>query len=125
LEASQENRITYWKAATKIALHHPIFGVGYDEFPANVWQHQTAHSSWFLAFAESGLIGGWLFILFFLYVLRTAWRNRERWPAQLFAIVGYGVTMTFLSHTYLIYPYVLSGLILASDSVQVQLKDGL
>jgi O-antigen ligase len=124
MEVSSESRISYWKTAATMSLEHPVFGVGFDEFPANVWQHQTVHSSWLLAFAESGLIGGLLFISFFLSVLRTAWRNRARWPHQLIALAGYGTAMSFLSHTYSIYLYLLSGLILASDALPGQSLHG-
>jgi len=128
MEASQESRITYWKAAVNMTLHNPIWGVGFDQYPDNYesyasgvkyeWGRRTAHSSWLLAFAESGLIGGLLYVLFFLAVVRTAWRNRQEWPAQFYALAGYGVAMTFLSHTYGIYIAVLSGLILASNSIK-------
>jgi len=128
MEASQESRITYWKAAVNMTLHHPIWGVGFDQYPDNYvtyasgvkyeWGKRTAHSSWLLAFAESGLIGGLLYVAFVLTVMRTAWRNRETWPAQFFALAGYGVAMTFLSHTYGIYIPVLAGLILASNSIK-------
>jgi len=128
MEISSESRITFWKTAVNMTLHNPIFGVGFDEFPANydsystgvkyVWGLRTAHSSWFLAFAESGVIGGLLFVTFFLMVLRTAWRNRQRWPAQFYALAGYGVAMSFLSHTYTFYFYLLAGLVIASDAFQ-------
>ena len=125
---SQENRLTYWKAAVQMTLHNPILGVGFDQYVANYNSYgasrrdagdvQTAHSSWFLAFAESGIPGGVLFIAFFLSVLATAWRNRRQWPEQLYALLGYGVAMSFLSHTYEMYLYVLAGLIMASNSLK-------
>jgi O-antigen ligase len=128
LGASADSRAIYWKAAANMALHHPILGVGFDEYPRNYesyssgarveWGERTAHSSWLLAFAESGLVGGGLFLAFFLTVWRTAWRNRREWPEHLYALLGYGVAMSFLSHTYLLYPYLLCGLILTSDSVK-------
>jgi O-antigen ligase len=119
MEESQAGRITCWKAAINMTLHHPIWGVGFSQYPANNGQ-RAAHSSWLLAFAESGVMGGLLYVSFFLTVLRTAWRKRQRCPAQLYALVGYGVAMTFLSHTYLIFPYMLSGLIIASDSLKMR-----
>jgi len=123
MEASQQGRIGYWKAAIGMTVHHPIFGVGYGEFPANVDEHMTAHSSWFLAFAESGIPGGLLFISFFVTVLRTAWHNRLQRPAQLYALVGYGVAMSFLSHTYLMDVYLLAGLVMSSDSLRNMVPD--
>jgi O-antigen ligase len=124
MQTTSETRIAYWKAAVHMTLHHPVFGVGYGQFRENVWQHQTAHSSWFLAFAESGFPGGILFAAFFVTVLRTAWRNRIQRPDQFYALAGYGVAMTFLSHTYLMYVYLLAGLVLASNSIQERSQDG-
>lgn len=128
LGVSAESRAIYWKAAVRMALRNPLLGVGYDQYPANYesysagnvseWGERTAHSSWLLAFAESGLVGGTLFLAFFLAVARTAWRRRLEWPGHLYALAGYGVAMSFLSHTYQLYPYLLCGLILASDAVQ-------
>jgi O-antigen ligase len=128
LGSSSENRSEFWKAAVNMTLHHPILGVGFDQYPRTYesyssgnrseWGERTAHSSWLLAFAESGLVGGGLFLAFFLTVWRTAWRHRREWPEHLYALLGYGVAMSFLSHTYLIYPYLLCALILASDSVK-------
>jgi len=128
MQASSDDRITYWKTAINMTLHHPLFGVGYDQYPTNYesylagvtneWGERTAHSSWLLAFAESGVPGGILFLSFFAIVLKTAWRNRELWPDQLYAVVGYGVVMSFLSHTYEMYIYLLAGLIMASDSLK-------
>ena len=128
LGASAENRSVFWMAAVNMAIHHPFLGVGFDEYPRTYesyssgnrseWGARTAHSSWLLAFAESGVVGGCLFLAFFLFVGRTAWRNRREHPGQLYALLGYGVAMSFLSHTYLIYPYLLCALILTSDSVE-------
>jgi O-antigen ligase len=134
MHASSEGRITYWKTAVNMTLRHPIFGVGFGQYPENYdhysigtkyeWGRRTAHSSWFLAFAESGVLGGILYVIFFVSVLQTAWRNRQRWPEQLYALVGYGVVMSFLSHTYLIYFYLLAGLVMASDSLKERADDG-
>jgi len=134
MQESSESRITYWKAAVNMAIHHPFLGVGFDQYPDNYehyasgtiyeWGRRTAHSSWFLAFAESGIPGGLLYVSFFLIALRTAWRNRRRWPAQLCALAGYGTAMSFLSHTYSLYFYLLSGLILASDAFSKRTDGG-
>ncbi|MFA5976382.1 MAG: O-antigen ligase family protein [Elusimicrobiota bacterium] len=118
MQESAEGRIGFWQVAIKLTLRHPISGVGYGQFSENVWQHMTAHSSWFLAFAESGIPGGILFVSYFVMISKIAWRNRGPWPDHFYAIAGYGVTMTFLSHTYLMYLYLLAGLIMASDSLR-------
>jgi O-antigen ligase len=128
MEISQESRLIYWKAAANMTLHHPILGVGYGQYPVNYesyaatvkyeWGRRTAHSSWLLAFAESGLVGGALFIAFLLNVFRVAWKNRTAMPDQFYAMAGYLIAMSFLSHSYVLYPYLLSGLILASAAIQ-------
>lgn len=128
MQESSQSRIIYWKAAANMTLRNPLLGVGFSQY-ANTyggyssgdrfeWGQRTAHSSWALVFSESGIPGGLLFVGFFLYVLKTAWRNRYLWPEQLFSVVGYGVVMSFLSHTYVFYFYVLSGLVLASESLK-------
>jgi O-antigen ligase len=128
LEVSEQSRVIYWETAADMLLHHPITGVGFDQYPHNYefygprakleWGQRTAHSSWFLVFAESGLVGGFLFTAFLMAVCRVAWRLRGSFPDQLFALVGYSIAMSFLSHSYIMFPYLLYGLILASDSIE-------
>ena len=125
---SQESRVIYWKAAVNMTLRHPLLGVGFGRYPILYesysgavkyeWGQRTAHSSWLLAFAESGLVGGGLFIAFFIAVWRQAWAHRRAHSDLLYALLGYLVTMTFLSHTYSLYPYVLAGLILSASAVK-------
>jgi len=124
MSSSSSARVNYWKTGLRMAAHNPFFGVGYDQYPREYenyaltleyeWGVRTAHSSFVLALAESGLIGGGLFLAFFGFVARSAWRIRESRPELLYSFVGYGVAMAFLSHTYLIYPYLLFGLISAA-----------
>jgi O-antigen ligase len=127
LQESSESRKTFWIAAIRMTMHNPLLGVGYDQFPEKYesytpsmefWGKHAAHSSWLLAFAESGIPGGLLFVGFFLTVVITAWRHRREHPEDLFALGGYAVAMTFLTHTYFIFPYLLYGLIMASDSIK-------
>jgi len=127
MQASSDDRITSWKTAINMTIHNPLFGIGFNQYPTNYESYlagpttefgeRTAHSSWLLAFAESGIPGGILFICFFVMIFRTAWCHRQERPAQFYALTGYGVTMSFLSHTYGMYIAVLSGLILASTSI--------
>lgn len=128
MEASQESRLIYWKAAVNMTVHHPIWGVGFGQYPANYetyastvkyeWGQRTAHSTWLLAFAESGFVGGFLFIAFFATVFRIAWIHRLETPDQFYALAGYGVAISFLSHTYMLYPYLLAGLVLATSAIK-------
>ncbi|OGR89031.1 MAG: hypothetical protein A2992_04355 [Elusimicrobia bacterium RIFCSPLOWO2_01_FULL_59_12] len=134
MEISQESRLIYWKAAVNMTLHHPVWGVGFGQYPANYetfastvkyeWGQRTAHSSWLLAFAESGFVGGFLFIAFFVIVFQIAWIHRRENPDQFYALAGYGVAMSFLSHTYMLYPYLLAGLVLATSAIKERAAHG-
>lgn len=127
LSASQTSRLIYWKAAIKMAIRHPLMGVGYNQFPVNYdsysgddkfeWGRRTCHSSWFLALSETGFVGAWIYFTFFGCALGFAWKNRKQRPGQFYALVGYAAGMSFLSHTYLTYPYLLTGLILSQQSL--------
>ena len=133
LEGSEKSRLTFWKSAANMAVHNPVLGVGFNQFPNNFMSYavgtiyergpRTAHSSWFLALGESGLPGFFMFCAFFISVARIAWRNRIKRPAQLYALAGYGVAMSFLSHTYSLYYYLLMALILASVGVKERAND--
>jgi O-antigen ligase len=132
MEASSGSRITFWKAAVNMAVHDPFLGVGFNQFPENYMSYavgtiyergkRTAHSSWFLALGESGFIGFFFFCAFFISVARIAWHNRGKRPAQLYAVAGYGVAMSFLSNTYTQYFYLLMALVLASASVKPRIN---
>ena len=133
MDASADSRITFWTAAVNMAVHSPVLGVGFDQFPEKYMSYatrtiyergnRTAHSSWFLALGESGFVGFFLFCAFFLTVVRIAWRDRAKRPGQLYAVAGYAVAMSFLSHTYTPYPYILTALVLASAGVKEKVKD--
>ncbi|MBC7396746.1 MAG: O-antigen ligase family protein [Bdellovibrionales bacterium] len=121
LEGSSAGRKTYLKAGLRMGVLNPIFGVGFNGFPASLQTYSTesleedkqmtAHNSWVLVFAETGPIGLILFTLVFVFCLRSAWTVYSRSPEFLLAMVGYGVAMFFLSHSYLIYPYLLFALV--------------
>lgn len=122
VEGSTSNRIIFWKAGMNMAIRNPIFGVGFWGFPRNLpayapdgntgseKEHMTAHSTWVLAMSESGFMGLFLFTSLWAYAAYCAWRIRAVQPEYFLAIAGYGVTITFLSHTYLLYPYILLAL---------------
>ena len=134
MEASQNSRLTFWKSAVNMAVHNPILGVGFNQYPERYMSYvvgtvvergnRTAHSSWFLALGESGFIGFFFFLAFFVSVARVAWRNRAKRPAQMYALVGYGVAMSFLSHTYSPFYYLLMGLLVASNNVKERVTGG-
>jgi O-antigen ligase len=122
IEGSTSNRILYWKAGLNMAVRNPVFGVGFWGFPRNLpayapdgnvgseKEHMTAHSSWVLALAEGGFTALLLFGGMWLYAGFAAWKIRLDQPEYLLGLAGYGVSITFLSHTYLLYPYILLAL---------------
>lgn len=62
-ESSQE-RIYAWFQGWLMFKSHPLFGVGKGQFTE--YHHKTAHNSWVLAFAETGILGfyAWISLLF-------------------------------------------------------------
>jgi O-antigen ligase len=128
LEGSAESRKSFMISGIRMALFNPVFGVGYGQFPSN-YEHyateithefgkRTAHSSWILALAESGWIGLGLYLAFFIMgAVMCGIQVAPRDPTWLFAAASYGVSMTFLSHTYLLFPFILvAGALVASKA---------
>ncbi|MGZ3697092.1 MAG: O-antigen ligase family protein [Bdellovibrionota bacterium] len=121
LQGSSESRKNYIQAGISMGLHNPVLGVGYDAYPLRFENYapnfqfeigqRTAHNSWVLVFAETGALGLLLFAWLFVEAIRNARGAFESAPEFLFAMVSYGVAMTFLSHSYLLYPYLLYGLV--------------
>lgn len=123
LNESQSNRIVFMKAGVNMAVRNPLFGVGFWGFNDNLSSYilegdssteknMSAHSSWVLALAEGGFIGLFSFLGIWIYAFLCSWKIRLKEPEYLMAIVGYGITCTFLSHTYLLYPYILLAIII-------------
>lgn len=117
LASSSQSRLNYWIAAWKMALRNPFFGVGFNRYKfayesyapveSVEWGERTAHSSWFLVLAETGFPGLCLYLAVFGIVIYQAWRLRVACPELIYAVVGYAVAISFLSHSFLIYPYIL------------------
>jgi hypothetical protein len=124
VEGSTSNRILYWHAGLNMAIRNPVFGVGFWGFPHNLpayvpdgnigseGEHMTAHSSWVLALGEGGFMALFLFLGLWIYAGFAAWKLRLTDPEYLMGLAGYGMCITFLSHTYLLYPYILLALII-------------
>lgn len=120
LSESKEIRMVYIQTGIMMGTKNPIFGVGFDGYADNFFiyatgavdgaEHRTAHNSWVLAFGETGLPGLLLFASVYFSALLGAYRYRKEKTEFFLSIIGYGIAMTFLSHTYFIYPYVLYAL---------------
>lgn len=120
-QGSTSNRMIYWGAALNMGLRNPFLGVGYGNYSANLLTYtdghvgteginKTAHSTWLLALAETGVAGFLFYIAIWSYALKSSWSMRFDHPEFFVAIMSYGLTISFLSHTYMLYPYILLGL---------------
>jgi len=106
---STMSRLECWEAGSQMALHYPIFGVGYGNFLEH--HVQTAHSAYLLAGGEDGMVGLCLFsgiVWVALKIPLTALKRytsgddpRRAWAVALLAMMsGLAVGILFLSFAY-------------------------
>ncbi len=129
---SSSSRLTYIKTGLNMAVRNPIFGVGYESYEENFeryateilyeWGHRTAHNSWILALAETGFVGFGLFVALFVTAMRLAWRVFPWAPEYFLGLMAYANAFTFLSHSYLIYPYLMYGLINVAGRIYIPVQ---
>jgi O-antigen ligase len=112
-----------------MAIRNPVFGVGFWGFNRNFQAYaiggdtgsektnMTAHSSWVLVLAESGFMGLFLFVALWAYTAYRAWLLRNTEPEYFMSLAGYAVAISFLSHTYLLFPYILLGLVISHSKL--------
>jgi probable O-glycosylation ligase (exosortase A-associated) len=80
IDASAMGRIYAWQAAISMAVHHPVTGVGLNNFYANYYFHSpywdgknhAVHSTWFQVLAEAGFIGLVVFLALVIATIRLA-----------------------------------------------------
>jgi len=133
-EGSAQGRIMAWKHATELALANPILGVGAGYFP--VLHGLTAHSMYFLVFAEFGFPG---IIYLVTFLLTNIFRNKghlknidadsekEKEYRQLFvclngSIIGFAVSGAFLSVLYYPHSFVLGAIMLSANHIYLNEK---
>ena len=137
-EGSAQGRIAAWKHATELALENPILGVGAGHFPA--LHGLTAHSMYFLVFAELGFPG---IIYLITYLLLNIFRNKSRIKdindtenieqikyRQLFvclngSMIGFTISGAFLSVLYYPHTFVLGAIMLSANKIYLDYKDKL
>jgi O-antigen ligase len=122
LEGSTGNRIIFWKAGINMGVRNPLFGVGFWGFSRNFSSYaldgelgseghnREVHSSWIQILSEGGVIAFALYLCLWGYGLYCGFMIRRKSPEFLISLVGYGITITFLSHAYLIYAPILLAL---------------
>jgi putative inorganic carbon (hco3(-)) transporter len=129
VQGSTDNRIIFWKAGANMAVRNPVLGIGYWGFERNFERYaidgntgtegtnMTAHSTWVQVVAENGFPGLILFASLWIYALYRAWLIRLTDPEYFMSLVGYGVAITFLSHAYLLFPYILLALAVTQSRI--------
>jgi O-antigen ligase len=123
LDESSNNRIGYVKAGLQMAVRHPAMGVGFGQYPRQYQNYgvtgfsefgeRTAHNSWVLILAEAGLPAFLLFAYLYIQAAKRAWKLRFEAPELMMCVIGYGITMSFISHTYTLYPYLVIALVMS------------
>lgn len=125
LDESANFRIEAWKAAIKMALTHPVFGIGLNNFVDNFFGYSlirgglsshVQHSSWFEVLSESGFVGFSLFLLCVYSALKNCYSSIKKIYTQglhhmanhrvylmyaeaIYAsLIGYCVAGSFITH---------------------------
>lgn len=115
-EGSAQGRINAWKAATRMIISYPLFGVGLSAFgPAfpdfSDEKPREAHNTFFQIAAESGIIAGLMYVLVLWSSIKDLLRNSKILRGQdnqselliylnealLTSIIGFAVCAMFLS----------------------------
>ncbi len=91
---ADSERIQYMKIALEMVKEHPFIGIGLknfqlylDSFQGSMPGHfffAKVHNIYLLMAAETGLIGGGLFLVFLLAIVRRGWRVRENLQIKAF-----------------------------------------
>ncbi|HRN61601.1 MAG TPA: O-antigen ligase family protein [Luteimonas sp.] len=127
-ESSAFGRIETWYDGIQMFISYPIFGVGVNNFTEHTYL--TAHNSFVLVLAETGIVGYtvWLAMVVYCFmmpimVLRLPEdlddaEHQPLWTAErkmamtlLIAQVGFYACAFFLSRSYVILLYILLGLV--------------
>lgn len=121
LDASTESRMNYYITGLRMALYSPIWGQGFGRYPyeferystatLHEWGLRTAHSSWVLVLSETGFVGLGIFAAIHYRMFKICWTLRSEYPGLLLALAGYSITILFLSHSWLMFPWILFALI--------------
>lgn len=80
IDESANIRLHAWTAAFNMAVSHPLFGVGLDNYYVNFFfysdfwdnKNHAVHSTWFGVMGETGFVGFAFFIMMVIKLLRTA-----------------------------------------------------
>ena len=87
------SRFALWRAARHAFYAHPVFGIGYGQFPGYGAREEglgqlaaVSHQTYLSAAAELGILGLFALLWLLLSVMRDAWRASARtglaWPSS-------------------------------------------
>jgi O-antigen ligase len=134
-EGSAEQRYEIWKVARKIIREHPVFGVGLgtyssahhdyalgSEFNKTARGNRDTHSTYLNVIAETGYVGGAIFIGMFLTLAVHAERVRRRARAVMprvaqqllfleIGLLAYFIAGVFGSYGHLNFTYIYAALL--------------
>jgi O-antigen ligase len=134
IDESSMGRIYAWGAAWRMALSHPFWGVGLDNFTSNYYFYSShwdglnhaVHSTWFGVLAETGFLGLSAFVTMVVLMAWTAFctsrltfvhkmpRAAQGMALALFAgVIGFCVSGTFLTQGFTWPLYILLALCVA------------
>lgn len=127
-EASAAGRIDSWYEGYQMFREYPIFGVGKGEYTE--YNRLTAHNSFVLVLAELGLFGTFMFTgLFYMpfkFLRNNLWgQGRSNIDPQALGMgaavyggyIGMLAAMFFLSRSYVLLPFMMLGLTMATSKV--------
>lgn len=80
IDESANGRLVAWSAALKMAMAHPLNGVGLNNFAPSFWDYSDTfvgrdlapHSTWFGVLGETGFVGLIVFVAMVAAVIRSA-----------------------------------------------------
>lgn len=127
-ESSAMGRVDSWYEGFQMFMSNPLFGIGADGF--SDLHYLTAHNSFVLVLAETGIIGYTIWLAFVGYCFRmplavlrmqrapvdpatdAAWAAERRMASTLFlSLCGFFAAAFFLSRSYIILLYLLAALV--------------
>jgi O-antigen ligase len=105
-EASAGDRLMAWRAAIRMFMDHPLFGIGWGKFIENSLDYGMdkrllAHNTMLSVLAETGIFGFTCYMAILILALKQLWRIRQSWLLRPERIEGLilceGVLISFLS----------------------------
>ena len=89
VDESAQGRFNAWECAFWMAVDHPLWGVGIENFRLNYYAYSSmlgtfegiakaVHSTWFAALSEGGFLGFWLFMMVTIGTVKASFKVLSR-----------------------------------------------